>query len=512
MALQRRQFGLVGSAALLAAILDTSSTSPATAEGSPEPTRFDMGTLRGMARDLAAQPFKPPETALPAGLRDLRYDQYRHIRFRREKALWADLNLPFQMQPFHRGFLYPNRIALYEVADGVATPIRYRADMFDFGPLPRPADDADLGFAGFRLTHPLNRADHFDEVCAFLGASYFRGLGKGHIYGLSARGLAIRTGDPKGEEFPLFRAFWIERPAPAAQSMVVHALMDSQSAAAAFRFTIHPGEATTFDVEATIYPRVELAAVGMAPGTSMYFFGPNDRAGIDDYRPAVHDSDGLMIATSQGEQLWRPLSNPRDLQVSAFAETNPRGFGLMQRGRQFANYQDLEAQYQRRPSLWVEPIGDWGQGEIQLFEIPTNDEIHDNIVAFWHPGQPLRARGEYGLTYRLFWEGARPGNPALAQFTSTRIGQGSEERARRIVLDAVGGRLESLRNGAPFEASVAGSPGEVRNISSEFNPETGGLRIAFELLPGNAPLVELRASLKDAQGPLSETWLYRWTP
>ncbi|PZW48296.1 glucans biosynthesis protein [Humitalea rosea] len=510
--MQRRQFGVLGSAALLVAVVDTGSSTDATAQSAAAPVRFDMGSLRGMARELAAQPFRPPETTLPAGLRDLEYDQYRHIRFKREQALWANDGLPFQMQPFHRGFLYPNRIALHEVADGIAHPIRYRADQFDFGPLPRPPDDADLGFAGFRLTHPLNRPDHFDEVCAFLGASYFRGLGKGHIYGLSARGLAIRTGDPKGEEFPLFRAFWIERPVQGAQTMVVHALMDSQSAAAAFRFTIRPGEATIFDVEATIYPRVELPGIGIAPATSMFFFGPNDRVGIDDYRPAVHDSDGLMVTTGQGEQIWRPLSNPRDLQVSAFAETNPRGFGLMQRSRAFTNFQDLEAHYQDRPSLWVEPIGDWGQGEIQLFEIPTNDEIHDNIVAFWRPAQPMRARGEYGLTYRLYWEGARAGNAALAQFTSTRIGVGSEARARRIVLDAVGGRLDALRNGAPFETNVSGSPGEVRNISSEFNPETGGVRIAFELLPGNAPQVELRASLKDAQGPLSEIWLYRWTP
>ncbi len=247
------------------------------------------------------------------------------------------------------------------------------------------SEKAVTDFSGFRLRAPLNRAEHFDEFVVFQGASYFRAVAKGQEYGLSARGLALKTGDARGEEFPFFRTFWIERPRPEANTVVVHALLDSDSTTGAYRFTIRPGDPTVMDVEMTLYPRVELTHVGLAPLTSMFFFGPNDRVGIDDFRPAVHDSDGLAIWNGRGEWLWRPLINPETLQVSAFVDDNPRGFGLLQRHRAFADYQDLEAHYERRPSLWVETIGEWGSGAVQLVEIPSKSEYHDNVVAFWRP-------------------------------------------------------------------------------------------------------------------------------
>lgn len=265
--------------------------------------------------------------------------------------MWHGEKLPFEVQFFHRGFFYKNRVDVYEVVDGQATKIQYRPDYFSFGETKPPSPDADLGFAGFRIHAPINRPDYYDEVCVFLGASYFRAVAKGEIYGLSARGLSINTGEAKGEEFPLFKAFWIEKPVPNATSIVVHALLDSKSAAASYRFTIRPGATTVFDVEMSLYPRVDLDHAGLAPMTSMFFFGPNDRNDVDDFRPAVHDSDGLAIYNGQGEQLWRPLSNPRDLQISTFADLNPHGFGLMQREKNFFAYEDLESQFERRPSL-----------------------------------------------------------------------------------------------------------------------------------------------------------------
>nr|WP_240655272.1 glucan biosynthesis protein G [Rhodovarius crocodyli] len=471
-------------------------------------TPFGEDTVRAQARELARKAFQAPDTTLPRRFAQTDYDAYRALRFRPERSIWRDGPPGFRAQLFHRGFLYREKVELFEVSGGKARPIAYDPSNFT---LPEgEAPPADFGHAGFRLHAPINRPDVMDEVCAFLGASYFRAVGKDLRYGLSARGLGIRTADPRGEEFPLFKSFWLERPAAGAGSIVVHALLDSPSAAAAFRFTIRPGADTLMDVQASLYPRTDIDAVGIAPLTSMYQFAPNDRGGIDDYRPAVHDSDGLLIASSRGEQLWRPLHNPRELQVSTFAETNPRGFGLMQRARDFVNYNDLEAAYEKRPSLWVEPIGDWGEGAVQLVEIPTDSEVHDNIVAHWRPKEPLKARQEYNLVYRLHWLPDWQGNRDLARFTAFRAGAAGRS-GRLFVLDVQGGRAASVPDAELPQLEVSASQGEIRNPVVQPNPETGGWRVHFELAPGSARLSELRAVLKTGEQPLSETWLYRWT-
>jgi periplasmic glucans biosynthesis protein len=481
------------------------------ASGATPGTAFDGSTVRALARGLAAKPYQAPSDKLPDPLAKLNYDQYRMIRFDPARSLWRGKGLPFEVQLFHRGFLYPGRVELYEVVGGKAEAIRYSPDMFDFGTLPRPPGGDDLGFAGFRIHAPLNRADYFDEICAFLGASYFRAVAKGQGYGLSARGLAIKTGDPGGEEFPVFRAFWIERPPPRAGSIVVHALLDGPSAAGAFRFTIRPGEETVFDVESAIYPRVDITEVGLAPLTSMFYFGPSSRAGIDDYRPAVHDSDGLQMWTGWSEQLWRPLTNPVDLQISTFSDINPRGFGLMQRRRDFTAYQDLESHFEKRPSLWVETIGDAGEGAVHLIEIPTKHEIHDNIVAFWRPTQPLHAKGEYNFNYRLHWcTDHNPGNN-LARIVDTRSGAGSAEKTRLFVIDFAGDRLKALPADAKPSAEVKSDKGKIANVVAQPNPETGGWRVSFELAPDGEATVEMRAQLLSGDAAVTEAWIYRWT-
>jgi glucans biosynthesis protein len=490
------------------AALTASATGGGFAQQRPAARPFSEGTVRDMALELAKAPYRAPDTRLPRGFTDLDYDAYRTLRFDPQRALWRGDGLGFQVQLFHRGFLYAPKVELFEVVDREARPVPYDPTAYTLGD--RTPPPADFGHAGFRIHFPLNTQAVFDEVASFLGASYFRAVGKGLNYGLSARGLAIKTADSAGEEFPLFRAFWLERPHAGANSVVVHALLDSPSATASFRFTIRPGDATIFDVQATICPRVEVTAAGIAPLTSMYFFAPNDRAGIDDYRGAVHDSDGLMLATSRGEQIWRPLQNPRDLQVSQFAEVNPRGFGLMQRRRAPGDYTDLEAEYERRPSLWVEPIADWGPGAVQLVEIPTNDEIHDNIVAFWRPQQPMRPGEAYNFVYRLHWMPVMPGDPNLAQFVDTRSGA-APGNARLFVLDVAGGKAGEVPEGTLPVLDLSANVGEIRHPVVQRNPQTGGWRVHFQLVPGSARLVELRAVLKLGERPISETWLYRWT-
>lgn len=471
---------------------------------------FDAGTVPALARALAARPYRARAADLPAGLGEVDYDRWRDIRFDPAQALWKNEGLPFQLQLFHRAFLFKQRVELNLVDGGRAVPLRYRSALFDFGKAPRPPQDADLGFAGFRVHAPINRKDYFDEVCAFLGASYFRAVARDLLYGLSARGLALGTGAGDREEFPAFVAFWIERPARDATSIVVHALLDSPSTAGAMRFAIAPGADTVFDTTLRLYPRVALERAGIAPLTSMYHFDDTDRRGVDDFRPAVHDSDGLALFNGAGEQIWRPLHNPRSVQESAFQDRRPRAFGLMQRKRAFADYADSEAHYERRPSLWVEPRGDWGEGAVHLVEIPTGDEYHDNIVAFWRPRAPLAAGREHRFDYRLHWCPMHAWKPELATVSRTRIGAGGNG-ARLVVLDFDGGRLPRLARDAAMRAAVWASSGQVANATARAIDGSRAWRLSFELQPGDARAIELRAAMEDASGPVSETWLYRWT-
>lgn len=474
----------------------------------PVPVPFEQGHVAALARERAGRPHRSLRADLPRSLETMDYDAYRGIRFKADQALWADAGLPFQLQPHHLGFLFKDRVDLFEVADGNATPLRYSPAQFTFDAGAPPADIGDIGFAGFRLTHPLNRPDHFDEVCSFLGASYFRGLGRGQVYGLSARGLAIRTAHARGEEFPTFTAFWIERPAAAAVRITVHALLESQSLTGAYRFVIAPGAATMMDVEAELFPRVAVDGVGVAPGTSMFLFGPGFRGGFSDFRPAVHDSDGLLMRSGRDAQIWRPLSNPERLQISGFQDDAPRGFGLMQRSRDFVDYQDLEAAYERRPGLWVEPLEEWGAGEVQLVEIPTRSEIHDNIVAAWVPRDGLNAGEARRLRYRLHWVSEPPLSGDLLRFASTRSGAGGRDGAVRFVLDTT--RVAGTMGDLP-QAEVTASPGRIANPVVRTNPETGGLRLSFELEPRGSRLSEVSAVLNGASGPISERWAFRWT-
>lgn len=503
--LLRRVF-LGASASLpLLAVADQASG----ADAAPAAVPFDGSTVRNMARQLSMQPYKMPDNNLPALFKDLNVDAYQGIRFDTAKALWRGQGRKFTAQFFHRGYIYRERVDIFEVSDGKAQPIRYSPDLFNFGKL--APSTGDLGFAGLSIQYPLNRPDTMDEVCAFLGASYFRAVAKGQGYGLSARGLAIKTADTSGEEFPMFRSFWLERPAPGADIIVIHALLDSPSTTAAFRFTIRPGDETVFDTETATYPRADIAQAGLAPLTSMFLFDVNDHMRFDDWRAAVHDSNGLQLHSGHDEAIWRPLSNPRDLQISSFEDTGPRGFGLIQRKRAFIDYQDLESRYEKRPALWVEPIGDWGQGVVELVEIPSDREVNDNMVAFWRPHDPLRAKGEYLLNYRLHWCWAPPGQVKLAQTLQTRCGVAADQKHRQFIIDFVGESLKALKPDAAPALDVGSDKGKIISTVTQANPDLGGWRVSIELDTQDNKLVELHARIMQGDQPLTETWIYRWT-
>jgi len=478
--------------------------------------RFNFADVHRRAATLALQPFENQQPTIPAYLRELDYDQYRDIRFRADQGLWREEGLPFEVQFAHRGFLFLQPVKINVVEAGKVTPIPYRKDWFDYGRNTFPEQlPTDLGFAGFRLHYPLHRDNVYDEVAVFLGASYFRAIGQQQSYGLSARGLAIDTGLPKPEEFPLFREFWLEKPAKNATEITVYALLDSPSVTGAYQFIIKPGPSTVMDVKAQLFLRETVEKFAIAPLTSMFFYGESTRRLIDDFRPEVHDSDGLLLALGSGEWLWRPLHNPSRLQISAFRDFNPRGFGLLQRDRDFNNYQDLEAHYQKRPSVWVEPLDEWGPGFIELVEIPADAERYDNIVAFWIPEQPLTDHASFTAEYRLHFALQLDRKPPGGRTLATRIGAGgaagADSSRRRFVLDFGGPNLNKLPEKTPINALVSASAGKIENIVVNKNPYTGGWRASFELLPENEAIIELRCFLKTGVDVLTETWSYRWT-
>jgi periplasmic glucans biosynthesis protein len=494
---------------------DTPSAGPRL--GPPEP--FSPALVVERARALAAAPMGPPDPALPEALAALDEARYQAIRFRPELALWRGLNLNAEAQFFHLGHRFRMPVRIYEVADGAAREVLYDPGLFAFGVEGFAAElPEDLGFAGFRLHAPLNRPDYPDEVVVFLGASYFRAVGRNQRYGIWARGVAIDTGLPKTEEFPAFRGFWLERPEPGAEQLVVYALLDGPSVSGAYTFRVRPGNMTTIEVEATLFAREAIELLGVAPLTSMFLFGPNDRRGIDDIRPSVHSSDGLQIWSGADEWLWRPLVNPEQLRLSLFSDSGIKGFGLLQRARDFAAYQDLEARYDRRPSLWVEPLEAWGDGHVRLIEIPSPSEIYDNVVAFWVPKDPVQAGAERVLRYRLYWCEAPPSAPDLGQTVGTRIGRGgggdlqAESDLRRFLIDFAGGQLEDIPADAPVAVEVSVFAGQVLDPRVRKNEITGGWRVAFDLRPDGDGPVELRCLLRLEGRTLTETWVYQWTP
>jgi len=497
----------------LTLLLVFASLVPAAAVARPGDDLFDFEMLRYRARTLAARPYEPPPNLLPKSLRQLNYDEYRDIRFNPSESHWRREQLPFQLQFFHPGFMFSKTVQVNELDDGSVVPIPFSQRLFDYGRNRIGAVPGSVGFAGLRILYPLNKPG--DELGAFLGASYFRFLCQRAVYGLSARGLAVNCAEPGGEEFPAFEEFWVERPRPGASVLVMYALLDGPSVAGAFRFAVSPGAETSIQVHEVLYCRRNPAALGVAPLTSMFWHGENTNFANNDFRPEVHDSDGLMLYTGAGEWLWRPLTNPDEVRVAAFGDENPRGFGLVQRDRNFESYQDLEASYHLRPSAWVEPVGSWGRGSIRLVELHTPDETNDNIVAFWVPSA-LPAPGEpIEFSYKLHWF-IDQYHPPAGYAISTRHGRSRthEPDLERFIVDFDGPYLHKQGPDPMIEpVATAGAGATVTNATLEKNPFNGTWRVAFALRPdGSGRPVELRCFLRKEPHVLSETWSYLWQP
>ena len=478
---------------------------------------FSFDTVKDKAADLARHPFADDSPPLPAPLKALDYTHFRMINFRPEQALWRDAGL-FQVELFHRGFVYDRKVSVNTIEDGQAKEITYSPDLFDFRQNDFKADfDSSLGFSGFRLHFPLNRADYFDEFAVFQGASYFRLIGRGQQYGLSARGLTIDTAGPQGEEFPRFREFWLERPQAGTTWITIYALLDSRSTTGAYKFVLLPDAETLARVEVTLFPRLDINKLGLAPLTSMFSHGKPGNRPFVDVRPEVHDSDGMLLSTGAGEWIWRPLVNPRALQVTRYADAGPKGFGLMQRERNFRAYEDLESNYQLRPSAWIEPDGDWARGGVELVEIPSDEEINDNIVTYWVPEGPIKAAEAFSYAYHMRMVTRDAALPATGRCSATRfaplkpVDAGKDDRrgAYRFWVDFNSGDIPTLGPGMPVDAVISTSAGKLDNVYSQKNGDAW--RAVFTFTPDGGNDADLRAYLSLRGSPLTETWSYHWS-
>lgn len=479
---------------------------------------FGLKEVDALARQRAATAFKEVPAKLPGALQRLDHDRYQAIGFRPEAALWREAKppLPFSLEFFPQGWAFDRPVVLHEIGPRGVRDLPFDPAQFD--PAPARIDPAamqDLGYAGFRATTALNLPGSRDEFVSFLGASYFRAIGKGQLYGLSARGLAIDTAQASGEEFPRFVEFWIERPKPGAGPLVVYGLLDSPRATGAYRFAVQPGVETVIEVQARIHLRERIDKLGLAPLTSMYFRGAHQRAADgDDYRPEVHDSDGLSLRSAGGEWIWRPLLNPKRLLVTSFAQTDPRGFGLMQRARRFDRYEDLHTRYDLHPSAWVEPVGDWGAGRVELVMIPAPSETNDNIVAYWVPDAPTAPAQTIELEYRVHWQKDAATQPPFAHVVQTRRGvRGAhpDDRSIGFVIDYAGPLAADARG--EVEAVVgADANAQVLQYSLQPGAEGDGWRLSLHLRrKDDDKPVELRAHLRQGDA-VSETWSYTLPP
>jgi glucans biosynthesis protein len=474
------------------------------------PTPFQPSVVSDAARALSQASFKPIPTDLPGSFRNLTYDQYVAIRGKPGTTLWAGEKLGFALEPLHRGFIFLSRVEINIVSQGQARPLIYDAALYDFGKLTVRGDIGDIGFSGFRILTPQD-GKGFAEIATFQGASFFRAVAQGQNPGTMARALSIKTADPRGEEFPTIRTFWIERPSLADDTLIIHALIDSESVSGAYRFTLRPGEATIIDTECTLFPRVDVDNFGLATMSATVVSDAIDHRRPDDVRETLAEIGGVQMSTGKDEWIWRPTSNRETLQISTFVDEHPRGFGFLQRDREFDHYQDDDQHWELRPSLWIEPIGDWGAGGLQLIEIPSDSEANDNIIAYWRPHDPLLANNETSFAYRQFWCWYPPEQPALAIVTDTRAGRGSSGRRRSFLVEFTGDVLGDAQQSQAVKPMLTANPGTITSMQQFSLPSAKIYRVLFELDPGNDTSSEMRLRLEADGNAVSETWLYRWT-
>ncbi len=514
--------------------------------------RFTFAQVQATAQQLAQTPDVPLPDSLPPQLRKLTPAQELGVFWNDKYRLWRKKGLPFQVDFYHlsnEGTTSP-KINMVDSRSARALPLPYSPAFFNDQVPINPPLPPNLGYAGFYVRYPINKPDSLDGFFSVLGASYFRVLAQDQVYGLSARGLAINAGlDGKPEEFPEFKEWWLHEPAPNSTEIVLDALLDSPSVTGAYGFKIHPGSVTSVDIHATLFFRRRVEWLGIAPFSSMYLYGENAPNHFGNFHPEIHDSDGVLLNTGKGDWLWRPLGQEPFFQIYKFDDENPKGFGLVQRDRDFQHYQDLNLKYNVRPSAWVIPHGNWGKGSVVVAHRPSNDPNTDNVVLFWHPDQIPQAGARMELDYTIDFymndaslpplaytketriinpapppelpTGTSPASSAAKQFGPPQALMTGTPSPVQFLIDFAGNGIEGIPADKPPYLYLHFDPPEtrLRDWRLEKIGYDNSWRATFTIIPfkPNVP-TELHCRLTQTTQPqsnarpLSEDWNYTWHP
>ena len=525
--IDRRSFLKIVLAAQAIAALPARAITAGLRMGEPQPFSYDW--LKAHAEALAGTAYTPPPRPDPRIVSSIDYDAHGQLHYKSEYALFGEGGPgAFPVTFMHVGQYFPKTVRMYAVETGAGQDAA-REILYDPGYFEIPAENvaarlplSPSPMAGFWIREPKAGTEDWRKAepwVTFLGASYFRAKGELGQVGMSARGIALTPGGSAPEEFPDFVAFWFMPAESLSKAVTVYALMDGPSVTGAYRFDMHRTKGVVMDIEKTLFFRQPVERLGLAPLTSMFWYSETaKRAGLD-WRPEVHDSDGLAIWTGSGERIWRPLNNPAHISVSSFIDENPRGFGLLQRDRNFDHYLDGVG-YEKRPSAWIEPLGQWGRGAVQLVEMPTDDEINDYVTAYWDPAEPVKAGSRAELRYRLHWLADEPYPTPLGRCVATRLGRGGQpgkprpSGVRKFAVEFLGGPLAQLPYGVKPELVLWCSRGEFTYTYAEAVPDDvpGHWRALFDLTADGIDPVEMRLYLKAGDRVLTETWLYQYRP
>lgn len=481
---------------------------------------FDFNDVSDMAQELAQKGYTGPGTNLPSALSSLDYSHYKEIVFKDQYSLWRGENLPFDLGFAHEGMVYDTPVNINEVVGDDVRPLQYSPDQFTYGNNAlKPDDFKSLGYAGFWINYGADTDQRY-QVMTFLGASYFKAVGKGQRYGVSGRGIAIDTGLAAGEEFPRFKTFWVVKPNQGDRYLIIYALLDSPSTTGAYRFVLRPGEDTLVDVQSRLFMRHGVSKMGIAPLSSMFYYGAVQPGSRDNFRPEMHSSEGLLVRDDQDDWTWQPLINPRRLSINSYEMPRIRGFGLMQRNHDFDAYQDIDDRYDLRPSVWVEPTNAWGAGKLELIQIPSPNETNENVIALWQPQTPPAVGQRYDYNYRMTFTAneSRLRLQPLAWVDQTRRGEGEVKQSNTLrksdgslayIIDFRGDNLKSLPSNEVVSVSVdAGDNADVVGVDVKRQPVIDGYRVTLrvKVKDVNKP-TDLKAFIKDGEGHrLSETW------
>lgn len=487
--------------------------------------KFTFETLVSMARNSARCEYKERVTPLPKSLQNLDYSQYNLMRYNIDSDLWANDDLPFRVSFFPLGTtLYSLPVEIYEIDnETLISKVPFSPKFFQYEDQVKFIKDQmpeDAGYAGFKLRYKPKGSSYPDEFAAFLGNSYFRIICDGSSYGLSNRGLAINTGvENVPEEFPAFEKFYLVKPSKGDESIIIYAFLNGRSVTGAYSFKITPGTEASVDVKSVLFLRNKVNLLCLAPITSMFWFTLGEPDNFYDYRPSVHNSEGLVLSDGKND-IYEPLTNyPFHKMINDDISCDSlRYFGLVQRDREYNRYMDPGVKYHLNPNCLIVPQNNWREGSLRLFVLPTLTEWMDNINLFWIPKTLPEPMEPINFDYKILYSLKEPKN-TLSFVKYTNLGQDLINCKNTIFAlsfadkDAIIEKSKDIKIDlqVPSDVIIASPPSIEKIIFNDTWRVLFTLTIHKKLAYEDKPFI-IKCTLKDNGKSISEEWYFLWYP